>query len=99
MISGTQGRVAVAIAALVMLSGCGDAEPTAEESRDSGRDYGQTLVDTVGTRASPEDLRALCGNAIVDGKMVDQQTGEPGEKADVIVEEFVAGCTEAVEGQ
>ena len=92
-------RLAAAVVlAVLALSAC-SAEvvpPSQGESRDAGRDYGKTIRDTIGVRATPEEMEELCGQGLIDGKIVGEKGGRTGDETDLEVDEFIAGCKEAV---
>jgi hypothetical protein len=92
-------RLAAAVVlAVLALSAC-SAEvvpPSQGESRDAGRDYGKTIRDTIGARATPEEMEELCGQGLIDGKIVGEKGGRTGDETDLEVDEFIAGCKEAV---
>ena len=92
------GVVGTTLAATVALSACqAEAEPPSEDqSRSAGEKYGRTIKQTVGKAASVAQLEELCGQAIVDGKVVDPRTGRRTAKGDLKVAAFVAACKDTV---
>lgn len=82
--------------AVVTLTGC-SAEvrgPSEQEARDAGREYGETIVDTVGARATPEEMEDLCGQGAVEEGIVTK--GREGDETDLELDAFVEACREAV---
>jgi hypothetical protein len=90
--------VGATLSATALLSACQtDVEaPSPDESRTAGEKYGRTIKKTVGKAASVDQLAELCGQAIIDGKLVDPRTGRRSAKGDLKVAAFVAGCKDAV---
>lgn len=102
MLSGSLLRststLVTALTAAALFSACqAEVQPPSEgDSRAAGEKYGKTIMDTVGRAASKEALAELCGQAIIDGKIVNPKTGRPGDETDLEVDAFIAGCKEAV---
>jgi hypothetical protein len=86
----------IALSAALVLGACSASPSSEKESRDAGRDYGQTIMDTLGSRTNQAEREELCGQGLVDGKIVDPETGRPGDETDLEVDAFIAGCREAV---
>lgn len=88
----------VVLAATVTFSACqAEVQPPSEaDSRAAGEKYGRTIKNTIGKAANREALEELCGQAIIDGKLVDPKTGRPGDETDLEVDAFIAGCKNAV---
>lgn len=87
---------AAAALAVVSLAGC-SAEvegPTEQEARDAGREYGEAIVDTVGERATPEEMEDLCGQGAVEEGIVTK--GREGDETDLELDAFVEACRKAV---
>ena len=81
---------------MVALGGC-SAEvkgPTEEEARDAGREYGEAIVNTVGKRATPEEMEDLCGQGAMEEGIVTK--GREGDETDLELDAFVEACREAV---
>jgi hypothetical protein len=76
------------------LAGCGNT--SAADSRLAGHDYGMAMRHELGSRLDGAQLRAACARAIVDGHLVNAQTGTAGKSVDYVVAQFVSGCQEAV---
>jgi hypothetical protein len=91
--------VGATLAATVLLSACQEEEgqlSSEDKSRTAGEKYGRTIKQTVGKAASVAQLEELCGQAIINGKIVDPRTGRRTAKGDLKVPAFVAGCKDAV---
>jgi len=87
---------AAATLAVVTVAGC-SAEvkgPSEQEARDAGREYGEAIVDTVGERATPEEMENLCGQGAVEEGIVTE--GREGDETDLELDAFVEACREAV---
>lgn len=83
----------------MLLSACSLAASSEEDSRDSGREYGRTLRDTIGARTTEAELESLCGKGLVDGKLVDPKGGRPGDETDLEADAFIEGCMDVVAGK
>lgn len=68
--------------------------PSEEDAREAGRSYGETLVDTIGARATREELENLCGQGAKDEGIVTE--GRQGDETDLEIDAFVDGCLEVV---
>jgi hypothetical protein len=88
-----------AVLATLVLGGC-SAEvdgPTEEEARDAGREYGEAIVNTVGQRATPEEMEDLCGQGAMEEGIVTK--GREGDETDLELDAFINACREAVSQQ
>ncbi len=89
-------RTLVLATAAVALGAC-SAEvegPTEKEARDAGREYGSTILDTVGSRATQEEMETLCGKGAEEEGIVTK--GREGDETDLEIDAFVDACQEAV---
>lgn len=89
-------RTIVLTAAGLVLAAC-SAEiegPSEKEARDAGRDYGEAIVDTVGVRATPEEMEDLCGQGAQEEGIVTK--GREGDETDLELDAFIDACREAV---
>jgi hypothetical protein len=82
--------------AVLALAGC-SAEvkgPSEEEARDAGREYGETILDTIGVRATVEEMEELCGQRAKEEGIVTE--GREGDETDNEIDAFIDACREAV---
>lgn len=92
------------LAAAALLSACSaETERTpdqgAQKAQEAGRDYGQAIVEMVGSKASVAEMEDLCGQgareeAAKEGKGKDTDVAL--EDAGVDLDAFIDGCREAV---
>lgn len=68
--------------------------PSEKEVRDAGRDYGEKLMDTIGARATADELETLCGKGAEEEGIVTK--GRPGDETDLEIDAFVTACRQAV---
>lgn len=85
--------LAVALAALTACSAEVNG-PSEEDARSSGRDYGQTIKDTIGARATAEEMETLCGKGAMEEGIVTE--GREGDETDLEIDAFVTACLETV---
>jgi hypothetical protein len=74
----------VALASLVACSAEVEG-PSQDEQHDAGREYGQVIMDTIGSRATVDEMEALCGQGAREEGIVPDD-----------LDAFVEGCREAV---
>jgi hypothetical protein len=85
-----------ALLTALVLGGC-SAEvdgPTEEEARDAGREYGEAIVNTIGQRATPEEMEDLCGKGAMEEGIVTK--GREGDETDLELDAFIDACRKAV---
>lgn len=99
MRTGRQGRITrslvLATAALALVACSAEVEgPSEREARDAGRDYGETIADTIGARATQDEMETLCGKGAEEEGIVTK--GRPGDETDLEIDAFIDACREAV---
>lgn len=89
----------IAAVTLVAVTGCSVQVngPDEGDVRDAGREYGETLAGTLGSRTSEEELRSLCGEGAMEEGYVTK--GREGDETDVEADAFITACTRAVSGK
>lgn len=96
--NGRLSRALTLTAALVAVNAC-SAEvegPSEADATNAGREYGEALVETMGSRATVEEMQVLCGQGARDGDVVPEGSGDGfGDEIDA----FVESCREAVAEQ
>jgi hypothetical protein len=82
--------------AILALSACAFeiSGPSEGDAESAGRDYGQTLADTIGARTTDEELETLCGKGAVEEGIVTE--GREGDETDNELDAFIAACRKAV---
>lgn len=78
------------------LTGC-SAEvqgPTEKDAREAGRDYGEAILDTIGARATQDEMEELCGQRAKEEGIVTK--GREGDETDNEIDAFIDACREAV---
>lgn len=88
-----------AVVAVLALAGCSaDVKgPTEQEARDAGQQYGEAIVDKIGSRATLEEMEELCGARAMEEGYVTK--GREGDETDLELDAFIDGCRNVVKEQ